>query len=342
MREPDWDTYYCKHCARFYGWLPASKEYLKHAKKATLKYFTLSGTKAIDVFMFELEGLLPRDKSGKLPNVVICEEIPDKVPEILDVVRPPTKEAIIIGKLQDVLNFEDDEYTKITPLDAYSKDPKKRARLRLKRTFERLRLFFPFDIINFDPCDSLLSEDIAENKLYLALENVFELQKLTANFLLFVTIPKIDVADSSINRLRSDFEDNVYKYPEINKALLSSTKTIDYDGVDENKRMALGVAKSIVLRAARKKGWNCEHKGIYVYENEQGHRILNSVTVCTQASGEPSESSYVGDLVRIILDMPKYYSYSDSLQDQAVKEHLGRIVQFREESRQDTGKTGPT
>ena len=335
MSEPDWDTYYCKHCVRLYGWLPASKEYLERAKKANIKYFTLSGTKAIDIFMFEMAGLLPRDKSGKLPNVVICEEILDKVPEILDVVRPPTDEAIIIGKLQDVLAFEDDEYTKIAPLNAYSKDPKKRAQLRLKRTFERLRLFFPFDIINFDPCDSLLSEDIAENKLYLALENVFELQKLTANFLLFVTIPKIDVADSSINRLRSDFEDNVYKYPEINKALLSSTKTIDYDGVDENKRIALGVAKSIVLRAARKKGWNCQHKGIYVYENEHGHRILNLVILCAQASGEPSESSYVEDLVRIIRDMPKYYSFSESSSNKQLKEHLNEIVRFREKSRQE-------
>jgi len=337
MSEPDWDTYYCKHCVRLYGWLPASKEYLKRARKANIKYFTLPATNAIDIFMFELEGLLARDKSGKLPNVVICEEIPDKVPEIFDIVRPPTKEAIIIGKLQEILTFEDDAYTKITPLNAYSKDRKKRARLRLKRTFERLRLFFPFDIINFDPCDSLLSEDIEENKLYLALEKVFELQKLTADFLLFVTIPMIDVADSSINRLRSDFEDNVYKYPKINEALLSSTKTIDYDGIDENKRMALGVAKSIVLRAARRKGWNCEHKGIYVYENEHGHRILNSVTLCTQASGEPSESSYVEDLVRIILDMPKYYSFSESSSNGQVKDHLNEIVGFREQSRQNTG-----
>jgi len=338
MSEPDWDTYYCKHCVRLYGWLPASKEYLEQAKKTNIKYFTLSGTKAIDIFMFEMAGLLPRDQSGKLPNVVICEEILDKVPEIFDVVRPPTDEAIIIGKLQDVLAFEDDEYTKIAPLNAYSKDPKKREQLRLKRTFERLRLFFPFDIINFDPCDSLLSEDIAENKLYLALENVFELQKSTANFLLFVTIPRIDVADSSIDRLRSDFEDNVNKHPEINNALLSSTKTIDYNEVDENKRMALGVAKSILLRAARKKGWNCEHKGIYVYENEHGHKILNSVAQCTQTIDELDESPYVDEVIRVINGMPEYYSYSESSSNQELQEHLKKVVDFREESRQRLSK----
>jgi hypothetical protein len=233
------------------------------------------------------------------------------------------------------LTFEDDEYTKITPLNAYSKDPKRRAQLRLKRTFERLRLFFPFDIINFDPCDSLLSRDIEKNKLYLALEKVFELQKSIANFLLFVTIPMVDVAASLINRLKSDFEDNVRKYPKINEALLLSNKTVDYAKIDKNKRMALGVAKSIVLRAARNKGWNCEHKGIYIYENEHGHRILNLVTLCMQASGEPSESSYLEDLVRIIIDMPKYYSFSDSSSDRQVKEHLNKIVEFREKSRQE-------
>jgi len=331
--SPDWDTYYCKHCARLYGWLPASKDYREQAKKATIKYFTLSDTKAIDIFMFEMEGLLARDKSGTLPNVVICEGDWKKVPEILKVVRPPIKEAIITGRLQDVLTFEDDEYTKATPVDAYEKDPKKRARLRLKRNFERLRLYFPFDIINFDPCDSLLNPDIANNRLYQALESVFELQKSTGRFLLFITTPLFNVAPKSISQLREDYEGNVSKYSKITEALLSSVKATDYGKIDENKRFAMGVAKSVTLRAARNKGWDCEHKGIYIYENEIGHKILSSVVSCTQMSGEPSETSYVVDIIRIISGMPNYYSYSASSSNQKVKENLGKIVQFREESR---------
>lgn len=335
MSEPDWDTYHCKHCVRLYGWLPASKEYLEHARKANIKYFTLSATKAIDIFMFEREGLLARDKSGKLPNVVICEGTPGKVPEIFDVVRPPTKEAIIIGKLQEILTFEDDEYTRITPLPTYSKDRKKRERLRLKRTFDRLRRFFPFDIINFDPCDNLLNPEIANNKLYQALESVFDLQKSTTKFLLFVTTPIFGIAEGTKESFQRDFQHNIYKYPDINEALLSTTGTIEYDKLDDNKQMAFCVAKSIVMRAARNRGWNCVHKGIYIYENEHGNRFLNSVTLCTQASGEPSESSYVEDLVRIILDMPKYYSFSESSSNEQLKEHLNEIVRFREKSRQE-------
>ncbi len=329
--EPNWDTYHCKHCARLYGWLPASKEYLKLAKKANIKYFTLPGTKAIDIFMFEMEGLLLRDKkTGTLPNVVSCEEIQDKVPEILDVVRPLTKEAIIIGKLQDVLAFEDDEYTKITPLNAYSKDPKKRKQLRLKRTFERLRHFFPFDIINFDPCDNLLNPDITENRLCKALERIFELQYSTDKFLLFVTTPLFDVAAGSKNKLKEDYQSNVSKYPKIGEALLSSVKTTDYDKIDGNKKFAIGVAKSIILRAATNKGWECEHKGIYIYDNEGGNRFLNSVILCTKVSVEPNVTSYAADVIRIIKDMPTYYSYTRSSSDQTVKEHLKRVVEFRE------------
>jgi len=41
-----------------------------------------------------------------------------------------------------------------------------------------------------------------------------------------------------------------------------------YDEIDENKRMALGFAKSIVMASARSKGWNGEHKGIHIYQTD--------------------------------------------------------------------------
>ncbi len=336
MSEPNWDTYHCKHCARLYGWLPASKEYLKLAKKTTIKYFTLCATQAIDVFMFEMEELLSRDKkTGTLPNVIICEGDPRKVSEIFKVVRPPIKEAIIIGKLQDVLTFEDDEYTRTTPYSTFEPEINyaKRKRLMLKQSFERLRQYFPFDIINFDPCDNLLNPDITENRLCKALERIFELQHSTDKFLLFITTPLFDIAAGSTKKLKEDYQNNVSKYPKIGKAMLSSVKTIDYDGIDENKRLAIGVAKSIVLRVARDKGWECEHKGIYIYDNESGNRFLNSVTLCTKVSSGPSETSYVEDVIRIIKDMPTYYSYTQSSSDQSVKEHLKRVVEFRKQSR---------
>lgn len=334
--EPNWDTYYCKHCARLYGWLPASKEYMQSSGKQTINYFTLCATKAIDVFMFEMEGLLSRDeKTGTLRNVVICEGDPERATEIFRVVRPPVREAIIIEKLQDLLTFEDDEYTRATPLSAFEspRSSEARRRIRLKQSFERLKRHFPFDIVNFDPCDSLLNPVIGSNKLCRALERIFELQRPTGNFLLFITTPLYEIAAGSISRLRADYRSNVSKYPQIREALLSSVKTTNYDEISENKRLAIGVAKTIVLIAAREKGWECEHKGIYIYENGIGHKFLASVTLCTQVTKEPTEASYVEDVVKVVKSMPTYYSYARSSSDKAVKEHLQKIVQFRERSR---------
>lgn len=107
MSDPDWDTYYCKHCARLYGWLPAVQEYREKINRETIKYFTLSDVKAIDVFMLEMEGILQRDEKKRLPNVVICEGNPAKVAQIYEVIRPPIKEAVIPEKLQDLLTFQE-------------------------------------------------------------------------------------------------------------------------------------------------------------------------------------------------------------------------------------------
>ncbi len=75
MTIPDWDNYICKHCARYYGWLPASKEFAARIRKKHVKYFTLSDTQAIDIFMFEMEGVLVRDGNNMLPEVVSVKRI---------------------------------------------------------------------------------------------------------------------------------------------------------------------------------------------------------------------------------------------------------------------------
>lgn len=334
MSNPDWDTYYCKHCARFYGWLPAIQGYMKQTNKEIVTYFTLSDVQAIDVFMLEMEGILARDERNRLPNVIICEGEPSKIAAILEVVRPPVKEAIIPDKLQDLLTFEDDEYTKTISADERPKSRAIRKRLQTKQNFEVLKKYLPFDIINFDPNDNLLNPAPSANRLYQAFKNMFELQKSADTFLLLVTTPIHDIAPGSKEKFKYDFVANVDEYTEIRTALLTSLKTVDYDEIDETVRIAHGFAKSIVMSAARGKGWNCEHKGIYVYENEYGNEYLSSAIKCSNAGNTPDESSYVADITSVINNMPNYYSYSGSLRDQAVKDHLGKIIEFRKESRQ--------
>ncbi len=154
-------------------------------------------------------------------------------------------------------------------------------------------------------------------------------------FILFITTPIFDIHPDSESRLKSNFESNVFTHPEICSALLSSVGTIAYDDIDENKRTAFSFAKSIVMSAARSKGWKCEHHGIYVYESPSRKKMLSSVVQFSKARTTPDESVYVEDIIRVIQRMPEYYSYKDSLKNQEVKEHLERIKEYREKVRNE-------
>jgi hypothetical protein len=330
----NYDTYYEKHCGRYYGWLPASKEYKCQSQKDSLKYFTLCAKEAIDVFMFEMEGVLLRDEYGRLPNVFICESEISVAQSILSLVRPPIKEALIVGRLERILTFQDDDQTRGRSPDEEERNRHIREKLYIKGLAQRLKSYFPFDIINFDPYGNLLNPDDRSNKLYQSFERIFELQKDINTFLLFVTTPIIDIHSEFKCRFRSDFDSNVSNYDKIRSALKSLTT--NYDELEKNKQISIAIAKSIVNRIAKNKGWSSEHKGIYIYENINGTKMFTSVvqfTQITQENGLFAESLYVDDIVRVIEKMPKYDSYEDSLNNQEVKDHLDRIVQFREESR---------
>jgi len=335
MSNIDYDKHYPKHCVRYYGWLPASKVLKELIEKESIKYFTLCAKQAIDVFMLELEGVILRDQNRKLPNVIICEKEPRDAAEIFKIVRPPLKEAIFVGEVERILTFQDTEETIELSPDEDVREHRIRRLLRIKGLSERIKEYFPFDIINFDPYGNLLNPVQEENKLYQSFSKIFELQGGINTFLLFITTPIFDIHPDFESRLKSNFESNVFTHPEICNALLSSVGTIAYDDIDENKRTAFSFAKSIVMSAARSKGWKCEHHGIYVYESPSRKKMLSSVVQFSKAHTAPDESVYVEDIVRIIKQMPKYYSYEDSLKNQEVKEHLERIIKFREESRSE-------
>lgn len=329
----DFDIYYPKHCARYYGWLPAAKEHKKQIQRSP-KYFTLCGRKAIDVFMFERAGVFARDNNGRLHNVIVCEEDEDAGSDIIDLVRPPVEEAVILGNLQDILTFEDDEDTQGRSPDEDEPSRKIREKLSTKGKFEQFKKHLPFDIINFDPWESLVGTPLEENKLCQAFKKIFQLQECVESFLLLVTtkITNIDLTVQS--QFKEDFESNVSNYAQIGDALLSSVNTTTYDSIDENKRRALCFAKSIVMSAARSEHWNCEHQGIYIYEHEPGGtRMLSLVVQFAKPRGAPDESVYVEDIVRIIEHMPEYYSHAEACSDQEVVQDLGKIVEYRKETR---------
>lgn len=335
MTDIDYDKDYPKHCVRYYGWLPASRAFQKQIKKESLKYFTLCAKQAIDVFMFELEKVLVRDQNKKLPDVIICEKIPSCAAEIFKLVRPPLKEAVLVGELEKILTFQETEETKGLSPDEDVRDHRIRKLLRIKGLSERVKECFPFDIINFDPYGNFLNPVQERNKLCQSFKKIFELQKRIDTFLLFVTTPIFDIHPDSESRLKSKFKSNLSSHADIRTALKRSFGTIAYHKIDEKKRIAIGFAKSVVISAAKGKGWNHKHHGIFVYESPSRNKMLSSVVQFSKAQTTTDESVYVEDIVGIIKRMPKYYSYADSLKNQEVKKHLEKIKEYREKTRKE-------
>ncbi|MCJ7805026.1 hypothetical protein MUP35_04840 [Patescibacteria group bacterium] len=333
----DFNEYIEKHCARYYGWLPASIAYKKEIKEKPLKYFTLCAKAAIDVFMLEKEGVLKRDQNKKLPNVIICESEEKDAVEIFNLVRPPLEKAIIVGKLEEILTFQDTDKTKGLSLDQDPKDAEIRRLLRIKRLSKRIKEYFPFDIINFDPWESLVSLNFEKNKMYKAFQRIFELQKPVDSFLLFVTSEITEIHSNVQSRFKRDLESNISRYPQIGETLLSLVNATTYDMIEDNKRVALAFAKSVVMSLAKSKGWNCEHKGIYIYEKGRagGTRMLSSVVKFSKAHTTPDETTYVQDLIQIIKSMPKYYSYYEASRNKEVKDHLEEVKKYREKIRDE-------
>jgi hypothetical protein len=285
--------------------------------------------------MLESEGVLSRDRNGRLPNVIICEKDRRAAGKIFKLVRPPLEEAILVGELEKILLFQDTAETRGLSPDEDVRGLRLRRLLYFKRLSERIKGYFPFDIINFDPYGNFLYPDLEENKLCQSFERILELQESANTFLLFITTPISDIHPNFEARLKSDFESNVTAYSEIRDALLISVDTIAYDEIDENKRVALGFAKSVVISLARSKGWECEHQGIYVYESPSRNRILNSVVRFSRPHAAQNESTYVEDIVRVIRQMPEYYSHEASLGNQEVINHLERVKEYREKVRNE-------
>jgi hypothetical protein len=330
----NWDNYYPKHSVRYYGWLPASTRLRDQLGRERLRYFTLCAREALDVFMLELEGVLCRDENGRLPDVVVCERDADAAAEILALVRPPLKEAILVGSLEEILTFEDTDDTRGRSAYENVRDWELRRRLRLKDLSERATQYFPFDIINFDPYGNLLRPPAACNRLYRAFCAVLELQRKTDRFLLFVTTPISDVHPDTTRSFKADLGRNVSSHGDVKRALLATLGTTDYEQIRPEARLAIGFAKSMVAAAAVAKRWRHHHHGIYVYESPSGSKILNSVVELWQAQEDPVDID-VSDIVNVIQNMPQCYSWAASERDDRVRRHLEEVKQYREAVRSE-------
>ena len=320
-----WDNYYSKHCARFYGWLPASVEFKKR-KGDKLSYLTLCDTNAIDIFMLEMEGVLERDENSALTGVTICEMEESKITEIFQNVNPPLREAIVKGKIQKLILFEDtDELREMDP-DGDVRNRDLRMKLNLRRDALRLQNKFPFDIINFDPCDSLL---YPERELFKSFDRIFELQKTLNEFLIFATTP-ITASGEILSLFERDFRQNVSEYRSIYEASESFLNTTDFNEIgDEKRKISVGFGKTLLAKLALKHNFKCSDLGIYIYENDKGNLMLSSVCEI-RTSIDDVDDWYPQLIVELIKDSPSFFSFQQAQEDEKVKHHLERVISSRE------------
>jgi hypothetical protein len=156
-----------KHRKRLQHWLPHWKALAERiGSERPIRYFTLCSRSMIDIFMLVGEGLLRIDpESHSITRVQFCECDPDQFDEIGEMIS--REGAGFFGRLEDVVLFKEDEFTKQFPtLESISvkleeqglhtglpDDLKKVEQLQLKRTNFNVRSSFPYDLINLDFCD---------------------------------------------------------------------------------------------------------------------------------------------------------------------------------------------
>ncbi|MBL7815453.1 MAG: hypothetical protein JNL70_10590 [Saprospiraceae bacterium] len=327
-----YDKYYGKHWVRKEGWLPSGKAFAAKYRKKYLKYLTLCAENAIDIFLFEKEGLLHRNKNSELQDVIICEKDVSAAQRIFALVRPPLKEAVFIGKLESILNFEEDHHTRgIDPDDDTINQRNSQIRQKFKYKKDHLRLLheFPFDLINFDIVENMLRN--TETPLLRSLQKIFEFQQDT-NFLLFVTIPIEDINASFYALFKERMQENIDSHIEIKQAFEERFDIdADFDSIDQKCKITIGFAKQIIIPYADQYNWQCRHHGTFIYENNRGRRMLNTIV---ELSKNQAENHYVRDVVNIIKNMPHFMPYQENYPTEIV-EDLEAIIEYRERIRNE-------
>jgi hypothetical protein len=149
----DFRTDLAKHFVRVEGWLTACEYRSQQTAPRPIRYFTLTTTDAIDVFLLEKHGILRRDPEyGFASQVYFCECLPIEFGRIAGVVGTP--ENGFQGDLFELLTYEPPAWmvgkSYVDDIEAQY-NPKQRSTLHKMATAKRLREVFPFDVINIDP-----------------------------------------------------------------------------------------------------------------------------------------------------------------------------------------------
>jgi hypothetical protein len=287
--------------------------------------------------MLEKMGILNRNRNQRIQNITICEMCWIKIAEIEKSLKPPLGPPILYGEIGKLLTADEDggESDETTiPRERDTLAQRKAARQRRARS--DLMRAFPFDIINFDPCASLLDVD-HHPTLLPGLQKVFEIQRDLGKdrFLLMLTTPILHsnssvshISDTIETEFQTDYEANIENHEDIRDEIHHKFGSLEFDKIEEKSRIAISIAKSIVLKNT-KDDWICEHKGIDIYENGAGNLFLSSVILLTRKdNGLFDNDDYVNEVKRVIRDYPTFYSFAVADADQDVASDLADLKAY--------------
>jgi hypothetical protein len=299
-----------KHAKRTAYWVPIAREAMGWVKnKRVLKYFTLCSREMIDVFALVKEGILKYDKKDhRLDGVFFCETEEQIVPEIKEMLG--FENSGVMGKLEDVVLFEDDAETDIhatvVEIDKHFDTEGESIpapfleRLKQKRKYLVFQNQFPFDFLNLDFCDKYYQDPPDTLKISKAVRRIMQWQSRVGiwagaeysvkKFAFAVTcrFAADEVSGEAFDRLALVLKKNMNDFPSYSKAVGSDGDRKDTDGWKKNAPLDffLAVWPKELMKIAEQEQWRCEMKTLLHYERTGGsgknYRMISLICECTR------------------------------------------------------------
>jgi hypothetical protein len=367
----DYDSDIVKHYVRLNGWLPAIQHRARRVGRRHLRYLTFCAANAIDVFTFELEGILHRDpKTQRLDGVYFCEMNPDAFNEISTLVG--SSEFGFLGKFEEIMLFEDTRETEGLSLDDIAptaRDHKLREALSIKSAHQRLSESFPFDVINLDMSGAIFPPyEPPASQMFRAMRRVLELQKETSpngrglsEFTLFTTtrVAAEEMHPEAIGELQGLVTGNVRRHQSIREVFQEKYGNKEVEEVKNDEFanfFAIGYSK-LLLHEAMLRHWDMEYRNVFLYarsrETERLYHIVSTVAHLRRLSAPDNAlvggrgsfpewllDRYVDEATETLRFTPHYVE-SKALNEETTEgllEHLRNVVGYRETFRQGLGR----
>jgi len=272
----NWSRDRVKHYVRLHGWCPACKHRARavravRARNAEpLRYFTLCAAAAVDVFMLDRLDILPRDNATNRLRVYWCESNGREYADIEDQVGG----IGFLGKLEDILLFEDDDDTRNYTLD--DEPPLEvRRKLILKDRNSRLREAFPFDILNLDFCGQFFPpHSPVSSPMLRSIDRIMEWQAQAGTVtcpaftLLLTTCVRRDGNPEAMDELTERLRGNLEESGAFKESYSRSFGDLDPRSLRSDSLptfFALSFPKAIAS-SALERDWCAVHEDTFLYE----------------------------------------------------------------------------